>query len=69
VAFIANGLAEVRFDEKGKFDELCIDGCNVHFEMMDDKTLWIGIRPLGRDEEVHVTVSAKGNLSVIANEA
>ena len=42
---------------------------SVHFEMMDDKTLWIGLRPNGTDDEVHVTVSANGRLSVQAHEA
>ena len=60
---------EVRFDDDGKFDELCTDACGIHFEMMDNKTLWIGLTIPGQDDEVHVTVSSRGNLSVSAFEA
>lgn len=42
---------------------------DVHFEMMDDRTLWIGLSFPGRDEEVHVTVTANGDLSVLVHEA
>lgn len=71
--FLLNGAVEVRMDDDGKFDELVIqEDCasSVHFEMMDDNTLWIGLYPLGpKGNCVHVTVSARGKLSVSAFEA
>lgn len=66
--FIIDGV-EVRYDSDGAFDELCCEKTDVHFEMMDDKTLWIGLSFPGRKEEVHVTVSAAGRLSVSAHPA
>ena len=56
-------------DTTGAFDELIAAGPFVHMEMMSDNTLWIGLSFPDRKEEVHVTVSARGKLSVIANEA
>ena len=70
--FLLNGKVELRPDDRGSFDELVImeDGeCRVHFEMMSDNTLWIGLYPKGETDCVHVTVGAKGKLSIVAHEA
>ena len=68
--YFLGGLCYTRPEDDGEtFDELIADHCDVHMEMMDDKTLWIGIRRAGIPEEVHVTISAKGNLAVVVNEA
>lgn len=69
--YLLGGLAELRPDDNGKFDELVVSRCDVHFEMMADETLWIGIYPKGakRGACIHVTVSACGKLSVVAQEA
>lgn len=64
-----DGKIFTRPDEAGAFDELIASGVFVHMEMMDDKTLWIGLAFPDRKEEVHVTIKAAGKLSVIANEA
>jgi hypothetical protein len=64
-----DGKIFTRPDEAGAFDELVAAGPFVHMEMMDDKTLWIGLAFPDRKEEVHVTISAASKLSVIANEA
>lgn len=37
------GFLELRKDDAGKFDELVGGPCLVHFEMMSDSTLWIGL--------------------------
>lgn len=70
---LLGGKVRVRPDSRGEFDELIVSDdvglASVHFEMMDDKTLWIALCPNGTDEEVHVTVSARGKLSVAAHEA
>ena len=63
------GLVYTRPDDAGAFDELIADHIDVHMEMMNDKTLWIGIRRAGFKDEVHVTVTANSNLSVNVNEA
>ena len=64
------GLVYTRPEDDGiTFDELIGSHVDVHMEMMDDRTLWIGIRRAGIKDEVHVTVSAKGNLAVKVQEA
>lgn len=64
-----NGLVWTRPDERDQFDELFANHIDVHMEMMDDKTLWIGLRRAGIDDEVHVTISAAGKLAITAHEA
>lgn len=66
---LANGKAEVRFDDRGEFDELCIKSASVHLEMMDDTTLWIGFDIPGEEYPVHVWVSARGKLRIKAMDA
>ena len=62
--FLANGAVEVRFDERGEFDELCIKSAMVHLEMMDDRTLWIGFYIPGREYPIRVWVKSKNRLSI-----
>lgn len=58
-------LCRQRPDADGSFDELFADGVHVHFEMMSDKQLWIGLSkgPNAR-QFAHVVVTAKGNLHI-----
>lgn len=63
------GKVSTRPDPSGQFDELFASDCDIHIEMMDDNTFWMAIRPKGCEEEVHVTVSARGKLKVSAHEA
>lgn len=63
------GRVYTRPDYRGQFDELIATRCDVHMEMMDDNTLWIALRPKGRKDEVHVTVSARGKLKITAFDA
>ena len=71
--FLLNGKIELRPGPEGEFDELLTaEGvrCAVHFEMMDDKTLWIGLYLNGHPHDcVHVRVSSRGKLKIIAEEA
>lgn len=73
--FLLNGKIELRPDDKGNFDELVTTQgveCAVHFEMMSDDCLWIGLYPKGEDrgDAVHVRVIAKGKkLKIFAEEA
>jgi hypothetical protein len=39
-----NDTLEVRPDDRGNFDELVGRAANLHFEMMDDATLWISLQ-------------------------
>lgn len=67
---LMGGLVYTRLeDDGGEFDELFADHCDVHMEMMDGKTLWIGIRRTGIEDEVHVTITSRSALSVEVNEA
>lgn len=64
-----DGKVSMRPDSNGTFDELFADGCDIHIEMMSDKQFWMAIRYPGKDDEVHVTVTSRGKLSVEAHEA
>jgi len=56
---------EVRPREDGRFDELVFRNIEtVHFEMMDENHLWIGVYHNGDKETYHVNVSAKGKLKI-----
>lgn len=65
---LCNGKVTLRPDSIGRFDELLAEG-KIHFEMMDNNVLWIGIYPAGEEDCVHVTVSAKGHLKINAMDA
>ena len=62
-------LCTLRPADDGSFDELLAYCVNVYFEMMDDKTVWIGLYSL-KDENLiaHVTVSAAGKLKINVND-
>lgn len=34
---------EIRIDEDGKLDEFIFDGCDIHFEVLNEGQYWIGI--------------------------
>jgi hypothetical protein len=53
---------ELRPREDGSFDELVGDNCSVHFEMMDDKRLWVSVR--SGKKEYHVWITSRGKLTV-----
>lgn len=58
-------LCTLRPDDDGSFDELLADGVNVHFEMMSDKQLWIGLsKSLNAKQLAHVVITARGNLHI-----
>lgn len=56
----------LRPDERGKFDELLAVGVHVHMEMLDDKTLWIGLDK-GR-RHARVVISANGPLRILVED-
>jgi hypothetical protein len=58
---------ELRPDDRGKFDELVGGPCMVHFEMLDGNLLWISLEK-DPNTRVVVTVSAKGKLTVTADD-
>lgn len=66
---LLNGKVTLRPCDNGDFDVLFCENCSISMEMMDDNLLWIGIRFADEQYEVHVTVSARGALSVVAHEA
>lgn len=56
---------EERPNPDGSFDELVFKNVNtVHFEMMDDNQLWIGIYHNGDNQGYHVNVGARGKLRI-----
>ena len=60
------GFLERRDDDHGNFDELVGGPCSVHFEMLSDTNLWIGLDH-ATDAAKRVTVSVwieKGKLKV-----
>jgi hypothetical protein len=68
---LLGGAIVLRPNEDGSFDELLMyDGekCLVHAEMMDNKSLWIGFYPGGDIPRVCMWISAKGKLTVRAEE-
>lgn len=64
---------EIRLDDKGEFDELCVydaaGHCIVHLEMMSPNHLWGGIYPSSgpKAERVVFNVMAKKRLTVTAD--
>ncbi len=40
------------FDHRGEFDELFIDGADVHVERMSATSFWVGIR--SKTEDIHI---------------
>jgi len=56
----------LRPDERGNFDELLAKGISVHMEMMDDKTLWIGLDK--GERHARVVISAKGPLRIFVED-
>ena len=62
----------MRPDDRGEFDELMLydasGECIVHFEMMDDNQLWIGLSLPGTEDEIHVNISARGKLKIMVRE-
>lgn len=71
---LLDGNIILRPDEEGRFDELLMmadNNCLVHAEMMDDKTLWIGLEPEGYEGRRRVVMwisVKKGKLEVSAEE-
>jgi hypothetical protein len=63
------GKVTTSLDSRGEFDELFADAPHVHMEMMDDKVLWIGLTYKGEDDEVHITISARGKLTINVHRA
>ena len=73
---LLGGRVVLRPDDRGKFDELFVcypdapGSAIVHFEMLSDRQLWIGISYADKpDDAVHITVSAKHKLTVETHEA
>jgi hypothetical protein len=63
------GFLELRRDDKGKFDELAGGPCTIHFEMMDDESLWIGIdHAEDATKSVRVVIYAKSKLRVLVED-
>lgn len=57
---------EIRNDEKGGFDELIAKAATIHFEMMDDNILWVGIETA--DQHYALWISARGKLTISAED-
>lgn len=53
---------EFRPGSEGEFDEVVAWDCNIHIEMMDDKTFWMSVSK-GK-EEYHIVVSADSKLKI-----
>lgn len=69
---LLKGKIKLRPGPEGEFDELLTaEGvhCAVHLEMMNDKTLWIGLYMGEGKDCVHVYVKSRGKLKIIADEA
>lgn len=65
-----DGKIFTRPEPSGAFDELIAKAADVHMEMMDDSTLWIGLSYDGVQEEVHVTISVpRGKLNIAVHSA
>lgn len=59
---------ELRKDDRGEFDELIANNCMFHAEMMSDNQLWIGISDAKDEVLWMMTVTAKGKLSITAEQ-
>lgn len=59
-------FTRLRLDDRGRFDELFASGAHVHMEMLDDKTLWIGLDKGPR--HARVVISAKSPLAILVED-